>query len=63
MGTYELDTVLKKWKHGDLTIEQAIGQILQLLEIISFRVGKLERRAVEQRPLAGPSLEGKPEEG
>ena len=63
MGTYELDTVLKKWKHGDLTVEQAIGQILQLLELMSYRVGKLEKRAVGSRPSGEPSLEGKPEEG
>lgn len=59
MGTYELDTVLKKWKSGDLTVEQAVGQILQLLEIMSYRIGMLEKRDVAQRPSGEPPLPGK----
>ena len=62
MGNYELHTVLKKWKRDELTGEQAIGQILQLLEIMSYRVGKLEIGAVQQRPLGVPSPEGEPGE-
>jgi hypothetical protein len=58
VGTYELDSVLKKWKSGDLTVEQAVGQILQLLEIMSYRVGMLEKRDVAQRPLTESSLRG-----
>ena len=59
MGTYELDTVIKKWKRGDLTVEQAVGQTLQLLELMSHRIGRLEKRAVEERPSAEPPLSGK----
>lgn len=44
MSMYTLETILKKWKHGDLTAEQAIGQILQHLQALSTRVGQLEQR-------------------
>lgn len=44
MSAYELDTVLKKWERGDLSAEQAIGQVLQLLQELSARVGQLERK-------------------
>lgn len=42
MSAYELDTVLKKWEREELTTEQAVGQILLLLQSISQRVGRLE---------------------
>ncbi len=44
MGTYGLSGVLSAWKIGSLTTEQAVGQILQLLEELEGRVGELERR-------------------
>ena len=44
MGTYSLDEIMKRWRKGELTADQAIGQILQLLQAISQRVGDLERR-------------------
>lgn len=59
MGTYELDTVIKKWKRGDLTVEQAVGQMLQLLELMSHRIGRLERSDVRERPLTEPPQPGK----
>ncbi len=34
MGTYGLEGVLMMWKAGKLTSEQAIGQMLQLLEML-----------------------------
>lgn len=46
MSAYELDTILKKWERGDLSSEQAIGQVLQLLQELSARVGQLERKVV-----------------
>ena len=42
MSAYDLDTMLKKWEREELTTEQAVGQILLLLESISQRVGRLE---------------------
>ncbi len=50
MSAYELETVLKKWKRGDLSVEQAVGQLMLLLEALSARVGSLERKLLEERP-------------
>ena len=44
MGTYGLQGVMTLWKAGKLSNEQAIGQMLQLLEIMERRLGELERR-------------------
>jgi hypothetical protein len=44
MGTYGLEGVMVRWKAGKLTDEQAIGQMLQLLEIMEQRLNELERR-------------------
>ena len=50
MGTYGLDGVLIAWKTGKLTTEQAVGQMLQLLQEIEQRVTKLEQVANPPRP-------------
>jgi hypothetical protein len=50
---YGLKGVLSMWKAGQLTSEQAIGQILQLLEIVELRLNDLERRQREQRQGTG----------
>ena len=42
MSAYDLDTVVKKWEQAELTTEQAIGQILLLLNNFSERIGRLE---------------------
>lgn len=42
MSAYDLETIVKKWERTELTTEQAIGQILLLLQSISDRVGQLE---------------------
>ena len=44
MGTYGLQGVMIRWEAGKLSNEQAIGQMLQLLEIIERRLCELERR-------------------
>lgn len=44
MGAYSLEEIMKRWRKGELTADQAIGQILQLLQTVSQRVGSLERR-------------------
>jgi hypothetical protein len=61
MSAYDFETVLKKWEKGELTAEQAIGQVLQLIQLVNGRVGLLERQQEEFRlqvkhlrpPLAG----------
>jgi len=45
MGTYSLEGILLAWKTEKLTTEQAIGQILQLLQDLERRVGTLEQAA------------------
>ena len=50
MGTYGLDGVLTAWKAGKLTTEQAVGQILQLLEELEQRVTKVETVINPPRP-------------
>ena len=42
MSAYDLDTIIKKWGREEMTTEQAVGQILLLLQSISGRVGRLE---------------------
>lgn len=44
MSAYSLDIVLQKWERGDLTTEQAVGQIILLLQLLNERVGQLERQ-------------------
>ncbi len=44
MGTYSLDEMIQRWYAEDLTAEQVIGQILQLLQELSQRINDLENR-------------------
>ncbi|MCS6909547.1 MAG: hypothetical protein NZM11_03115 [Anaerolineales bacterium] len=44
MGHYGLDGVLLAWKKGAITTEQAIGQILLLLQEFDRRLSRLEER-------------------
>ncbi|MEE9617134.1 MAG: hypothetical protein V3T90_09025 [Anaerolineae bacterium] len=44
MGTYGLEDVLRAWEREHLTSEQAIGQILLLLQELEERLRGLERR-------------------
>jgi hypothetical protein len=46
MGTYGLQEVIRHWGRGQLTTEQAIGQILLLLVELHERLQKLERKRV-----------------
>ncbi len=44
MGTYSLDELMQRWYTEDLTTEQVIGQILQVLQELTKRVDELESR-------------------
>jgi hypothetical protein len=44
MGTYSLDEMIQRWYAEDLTAEQVIGQILQVLQELTQRVNDLENR-------------------
>ncbi len=49
MSAYPLSKVIELWKAGKLTEEQAIGQILLLLQGLQKRLDELERRESEKR--------------
>ena len=42
MKRYPLAELVKKWEREELTAEQAIGQILLWLDLLSERVAKVE---------------------
>lgn len=44
MGTYSLDVLIRKWGVGELTVEQAIGQILLMLLELANRLASLENK-------------------
>ncbi len=52
MGTYGLEDVIRSWGREDLTIEQAIGQILLLLQELEERLRSAERRLEQHRKQA-----------
>ena len=45
MGTYSLDEMIQRWFAEELTEEQVIGQILQVLQDLAKRVNDLENRS------------------
>jgi hypothetical protein len=44
MGTYPLETIIREWSRGKLTTEQAIGQILLLVQKLQDRIQEVESR-------------------
>jgi len=44
METYSVETLIRKWGLSELTAEQAIGQILLILQELVRRVEALEGR-------------------
>lgn len=57
MGAYSLDTLVRKWGRGELTVEQVVGQILLNLQELQDTVTGLERRVYS---LAGPGRRRRP---
>ena len=51
MGTYGLEGVIRAWEQEQLTSEQAIGQILLLLQELEGRLRDIERRLERVRRL------------
>jgi hypothetical protein len=49
MGTYGMEGVIRAWGCGELTTEQAIGQILLLLQELEERLRSIERRLEQHR--------------
>jgi len=44
VGAYSLEELLRRWFTHDITAEQAIGQILQIIQEIERRLKELEER-------------------
>ncbi len=44
MGMYSLDELVQRWFTEDVTAEQVIGQILQVLQELTRRVEELESK-------------------
>ncbi len=42
MKKYQLPELVKRWEREELTLEQAVGQILLWLDALSARLDKLE---------------------
>ncbi len=54
MGTYGLDGVIRAWERERITADQAIGQLLQLLEALHQRVADLEHVRSQQHHDGAP---------
>jgi len=48
VSVYTLETLLRRWARGDLTPEQAIGQILQLVGKLQERIQDIENRLLRK---------------
>jgi hypothetical protein len=44
MGTYPIETIIREWSKGKLTNEQAMGQVLQLIQELQERLKEIENR-------------------
>lgn len=44
MSVYTIEEVVQRWKLEEMTTEQAIGQLLQHVQLLNERVGFTERR-------------------
>ena len=51
MSAYELQKVIKLWKMEKITTEQAIGPLLLLLQMMSERIGAIERQLAREKAL------------
>jgi hypothetical protein len=49
VGTYGLENVILAWGRGDLTVEQAVGQILLLLQELEERLRIMEHRLEQHK--------------
>lgn len=54
MNTYNISEIIKMWEHVELTVDQAIGQLMLHIQELTQRVNTLERR-LEAGQRANPS--------
>lgn len=57
MGAYSLDTLVRKWGRGELTVEQVVGQLLLHVQELQDAVAGLERRVYLWPPEGGDTDE------
>lgn len=50
MKRYELPELIKRWERGDISTEQAIGQVLLWIATLVERVTKLEAAQRKDNP-------------
>ena len=60
MAAYSLDTLVQCWARNQLTSEQAIGQILQILCDLEVRVKRLEQAIPSASTPSTPPTPGAP---
>lgn len=57
MNTYNISEIIKMWEHVELTVDQAIGQLMLHIQELTQRVNTLERRLeASNRPNQPPDL-------
>jgi hypothetical protein len=61
MNTYPIHEIIKMWEHVDLTVDQAIGQLMLHIQDLSQRVSTLERRLESSNRPNQPSDVGRTE--
>lgn len=44
MNTYNISEIIKMWEHVEITVDQAIGQLMLHIQELTQRVSTLERR-------------------
>lgn len=54
MGTYPLDRIIREWGTDKLSTEQAIGQVLLLIQQMQKRLAELEARLFRQEQANRP---------
>ncbi len=59
MAAYSLEALLQRWALHQLTSEQAIGQILLILQHVEERLLQLEKNATAPQPIP-PALTPSP---
>ncbi len=54
MGTYGLNELIRRWFKQDLTPDQAIGQMLQVIQELLRRIEDLESRNKPEGAIGSP---------
>jgi len=55
MATYSLDVLLRKWGREELSLEQAVGQILLIIQRFDQRISVLEGRKPRPQRRTAPA--------